>query len=212
MVKGELDYNMWLVAIVACVAVLGVASVIGDFQAYSSSANGITAYVISEPEPELKAIAKDVLREEPEELPEPLPEPAYVYIIPDVQSVKTGDEFIISVNVAGVSNLYAFHFDIAYDPEVLELVNNQAGAWFSSNGEDSAYCLPQKASPGLLENIVCTRLGNKDGLSGKGVLETLTFKAIKKGESPIALQNAKLSDPDSGMILLSTINGRVNVK
>jgi hypothetical protein len=207
MAKGEFDYSMRLVAVVAFVAVVGLISVMGGWQGRGLH-DSLTANVVSEAKEEVKI--SPIIN--PVEELENLPEPAYVYIMPDSQSVKNGADVMVGVNIAGVNNLYAFQFDISYDPAVLEFVQEQQGNWLTNNGKDSIYCIPQTASSGLITNLACTRLGIIDGLSSNGVLETLAFKAVSKGESAIVLQNLKLSDPNSVRITASNINGRIIVK
>ena len=134
-----------------------------------------------------------------------------VSISPASAEANQGDTVTLEVMISDVTGLLGYQFDINYDNAVLEFQKAQQGTFLNNGGTVNTFCVDYKASPGLVKNIVCARFGSL-GVDGSGLLETLTFKAIAKGESDITLANVKLADPNASLIALTTLNGKVVVK
>lgn len=214
MVRKSFDVGKWLVAIVACVAVVALAGILNKSNIFNNpgkDSNSFTGNIIKQTIMNSANTSIIEPRQAQFAIKQPKLQPAYVYIMPDYQSVKKGSEVVVNVNVAGVFDLYAFQFDIIYDSKVLELAQKKAGDWLSNDNQTRIYCLPGENYKGRIEDIACTRIGIKGGINGSGVLETLIFKTISKGESQIMLYDVKLLDFNSDKIYSSVINGRIKV-
>ncbi len=57
-----------------------------------------------------------------------------VMSIAPVTSVKAGEEFIASIQLANVQNLGGFQFTLDYDPQKITVVSEDEGAFLSSTG------------------------------------------------------------------------------
>src|ERR1022692_4738817 len=102
--------------------------------------------------------------------------------------------FNLPVSIADASDVYAFQFDLAFDPTILQLLSISEGSFLPSAG--STFFIP-----GAIDNIGGNAISNADtlvgdisGASGDGDLVDFTFQAISPGASPLALSNGILLD------------------
>src|SRR5215469_8962111 len=79
---------------------------------------------------------------------------------PAATSVALGNLVSLNVNVASVSDLYAFQFDIGFNPAVLSAAGITEGSLFSSVGVSF--------SPGFIDNVGGSITFIADSLSGPG--------------------------------------------
>ena len=108
-------------------------------------------------------------------------------------TVSPGATFNLPVSITGVSDLYAFQFDVSYDPLVVQLMSINEGPFLPSAGTTSFV-------PGIIDNVAGlatftadTIIGFGPGVSGSGVLATLQFNMLS-GSSALALSNVILLD------------------
>ena len=57
-----------------------------------------------------------------------------LFIDPSSLNVTVGQTFSLSVSISGVTDLYAFQFDIGYDPNVLSANTISEGAFLPTGG------------------------------------------------------------------------------
>ncbi len=132
-------------------------------------------------------------------------------IQPPSTSVAAGTTFAVDVNVANVSDLFAFQFDIGFNPSTLAGVSVTEGSFLPSGG--STFFLP-----GTIDNTLGTISFNADtligaipGVSGSGMLAILDFSALSAGTSAIDILNVSLLDSTLSPISSTTANGRATV-
>jgi len=119
--------------------------------------------------------------------------------------------FVFPVSIADVSDLYAFQFDLSFDPAILQLLSISEGLFLPSAGSTIFI-------PGSIDNIAGTAIGNADtlvgdipGASGDGVLVDFTFEAISVGSSSVDLANGILLDSLFNEIPFTMADGNVTV-
>jgi len=134
-----------------------------------------------------------------------------VSIQPSTDSVSLGNSFTLDVDIAGVTDLYDWQFDVDFNPAVLSVTGITEGSFLSGGG--TTFFLP-----GTIDNVggsitfnADTLLGPPPGVNGSGTLATLDFTAIGNGSSPITLANVILQDSNGDNIDFTTDNGTVNV-
>ena len=125
--------------------------------------------------------------------------------------VSPGDQITVPVEILGVTDLYAFQFDVSFNPSIISAVSITEGPFLPSAG-------PTFFIPGTIDNGVGvvsftadTLLGNIPGASGSGALAFLTLVADAPGTSPLSLSNAILLDSNLGDISFTTQDGQVIV-
>jgi hypothetical protein len=126
-------------------------------------------------------------------------------------TVSLGVDFNLPVTVSGASDLYAFQFDISFNPLVLQLQSIAEGSLLSSVG-------PTFFIPGTIDNIggtatftANTLIGLIPGAAGNGTIATLDFQPLANGVSTLALANVLLLDSNLNDISFSTTSGQVTV-
>jgi general secretion pathway protein D len=143
-----------------------------------------------------------------------VPIPALADPILSIQPAFTtvGRFFDVFVDISGVSDLYAFQFDISFDPAIL-----------SANGVNESDFLPGGGAtffiPGEINNTAGTinftadsLLGPVPGVSGNGTLAVISFQALALGTSLIDFSNVILSDSNLvDIAFFTTTPGSVTV-
>jgi len=126
-------------------------------------------------------------------------------------TVSSGQTFTVPVSITDVSDLFAFQFDLAFDPTILQLQSISEGSFLNSAGSTIF-------APGTIDNTAGTATTTADtltgtgpGASGGGTLADLTFQAIAPGTSTLTLSGAILLDSNLNDIPFTTSNGTVTV-
>ena len=126
-------------------------------------------------------------------------------------AVGTGSMFSLGIEITSADDLFAFQFDLAFDPTILSAVSVREGSLLPGAGATSFV-------PGLIDNVLgtvtitgSTLLGAIDGVSGEGVLALIELKALTVGITSITLSNLVLLDSTLTEITADTIAGSVTV-
>jgi general secretion pathway protein D len=130
--------------------------------------------------------------------------------LPFSPTVSVGGSTSVNVNVAGLTDLYAFQFDVVFNPAVLSALSITEGTLFSSVGVFF--------SSGTISNTAGTITFIGDSLSGPGpgvsldgTLAQIVFSALSPGSSSIGLSNVILLDSNLSDIPASVVSGSVDV-
>ena len=132
-------------------------------------------------------------------------------VIPSVGSTTgtIGTTVSVPIDIAGVTDLFAWQFDIRFDPSILAATSIGEGSFLLGAG--STFFVP-----GLIDNVAGlitfssnSLLGMGGGRTGDGLLATLSFQAIGAGTTSIALQNLTLLDSQFNEILYISRDGAV---
>jgi hypothetical protein len=133
-----------------------------------------------------------------------------VSIQPSVSIPGVGETFDVLVEISSVSDLYAFQFDISFDPAILSAIDVTEGSFLPGGGFTFFI-------PGSIDNIAGSISSTADilltavaGVSGSGTLADLQFQALTVGTSPIGLSNVILLDSTLSDISFSTNGGTVS--
>jgi len=136
---------------------------------------------------------------------------ATISVDPTTQTTSTGTVVTVDVDIANVSNLYGYQFDLTFNPSILRAVSSTEGPFLSSGG--STFFIP-----GTNDNVGGTVSATDDtlltainGVSGSGELAAFTFDAIGAGTSAIGIQNETLLDSNLNVIADTTTGGSVTV-
>jgi hypothetical protein len=134
---------------------------------------------------------------------------ASVQTVPPVANV--GDTVAVNVNITDVSDLYAFGFDLVFDPSVLAAQSATEGAFLPGGG--ATFFLP-----GFIDNVGGSVTFNADsligaipGVSGSGTLVTFDFLAIGSGISILDLENTTFLDSSLSDLPVTLEGGTVTV-
>ncbi|MXV75153.1 T9SS type A sorting domain-containing protein, partial [Candidatus Poribacteria bacterium] len=108
-------------------------------------------------------------------------------------AIHIGDTFTVQLNAENISDLAGWQFDIVFDPTVLEAVEINEGD-FLKTGDGTTFF--QKGTidntTGKITKLSSARL-SEDGVSGKGTLLSVTFRAKTTGQTQLKLDNFQLA-------------------
>jgi len=131
---------------------------------------------------------------------------------PVATTPSDGGTFTVDVNVSGVTDLYGYQLDLAFNPGVLSAVSVAEGPFLASGGNPTTFL------PGTIDNVGGTVALNADaingpvsGVSGSGELLAFTFDAIGTGTSSLAIQNEILNDSGFNIIPDKPVGSMVTV-
>jgi len=117
-----------------------------------------------------------------------------ISIVGPASSPTVGDTFAVDVDVIGITDLYAFQFDITFNPVLLSAVSVTEGAFLPSGGTTFFV-------PGTIDNVggtvaatADTLIGSIPGVSGDGTLAMFDFTALAPGTSALSFANEILLD------------------
>ncbi len=144
---------------------------------------------------------------------EPPAEQGTVMVLPANQTIESLEQTTITINIANVSNLYGFEFDIRYNESILDYVGWQRNDFMDQSGDqNNPHWTNPTVSDGSLDNFAATRLNPDPALSGSGALLNITFRGQSTGVSTIEIENLKLSNPAGNDIASNVQGGKIEVK
>ena len=110
---------------------------------------------------------------------------------PSAISVAEGGTFTVDVHVSGAQNVHSVPLTVAYDQHGLQLLNVSNGN-FLSQGEQVVALVHREDTHHSAVQITATRPADAAGVSGQGVVTTLTFQAKVAGRFPVKITKAAI--------------------
>jgi hypothetical protein len=137
-----------------------------------------------------------------------------VSIMPFETDAAYGDEISISVRVDSVIDLYAYGFEIDYDPAVLDFISTEESTFLKANGSSTAF--NSSLENGIEGTLVVgnVRLLNPPlGVDGSGELFNIKFEVIGDGGdySDISFVGDNFLSDSIGSIPVKFSGGSVSV-
>lgn len=134
-----------------------------------------------------------------------------VSVNPSATTVNSGDSFSLDIGVSNVTDLFAYQFELSFDPALIAATSLSEGTFLPGGGFTFFI-------PGAIDNA----LGNvgltadtlffaPTGVTGSGSLANLTFNALAGGTSSVSLSNVILLDSFGSVITSNILNGSVDV-
>ena len=127
-------------------------------------------------------------------------------------SVDVGNLFNAKVLVTGVSDLYAFEFDLAFTPTLVFALAVTEGDFFSRAGPSVFFAGAVDNAAGTFSFNAGSLLAAVSGASGDGVLAAFSFRADTAGLASFSLSNLTLLDSGLQSIASSTQGATVIVR
>ena len=133
-------------------------------------------------------------------------------VAPTLPNANVGTLVSAPVSMSNVSDLYAWQFDLSFDPIILQLTSIQEGPLLGSGGGPTVFI------PGAIDNTAGTAVFTLDtlvgpvpGVSTNGIAVFFNFDPINTGTSPLDLSNVVLLDSSLNDIPFTVTNGSVDV-
>ena len=109
-----------------------------------------------------------------------------IMLVPSAKAVGMDEEFTLDVRVEA-TDLFGVSFELQYDVSLLEVMDVSQGDFL---GNDIVFF--EMAGGGNL-SIAASRKAGTEGVSGSGILATITFKGIRKGTADVTFHRDTLS-------------------
>ena len=129
-----------------------------------------------------------------------------VCVSPPTVIEKVGQTFTININVSSVIDLYAWQFNLTWNPALLHCVSVTQGSFFLNSSGKTLF----GNDSGTGYNFVhCTLYETLSGVTGNGILATVKFYVESEGECGLDLNDTELANSSEQLIAnVNVINGR----
>ena len=125
-------------------------------------------------------------------------------------SYSVGDNVCVNFTVSNVTDLYAFQFDVSFNPAILSTQSVAEAGYFLSNGVSF--------SPGTIDNTAGSILfiadalsGNSPSVNGSTTLVSVTFAALRSGTTTVVPRNVVLLNSQLSDISTSAVGTSIQV-
>jgi len=115
------------------------------------------------------------------------------------ESVQVGEEFEIRVDINSGTDITNAPFYLRYEPQSVSFIKAFEGSFMKQDGKNTSF-MTFNDEKGARIIVGSSRLGDSKGVSGSGTVMTVVFKAAKKGETRLSLENVKITEPGGKLI------------
>ena len=137
---------------------------------------------------------------------------AVVSIQPTSTTISSGDTATVDVDISGVSDLYAYQFDVLFGAATVSATSETEGSFLLGGGTTFFV-------PGTFDNVggsitasADTLIGAISGVDGSGTLVVLEFTGLAPGTTSIDLANVTLLDSNFNSIDFTTEDASLTVQ
>ena len=120
-----------------------------------------------------------------------------------------GTPLALNVLIAGVTDLFAYQFSLAFNPLVLQVSGATEGAFLPTAGATIFGGGTVNNTLGTLTLAFGTLTGPVPGATGNGVLANLSFNVISAGSSALAFSDVLLLDSNLVTLPVQANNGLI---
>jgi len=146
----------------------------------------------------------------PQNRPTPAGTGTFLFDPPTLSQTK-GSTFTVNVMLSGGQNVYSVPVELNYDPNQVQVVNVSNGGFLSQDGQAVALVHRDDPITGKLQ-VTATRPPGAGGVSGQGVVVTLTFMAKGSGQSALTITRGGARDPAMQPIAMSGAQAAINIQ
>ena len=132
-------------------------------------------------------------------------------LIPNNNEVIENKNFVINVVAEDLQDLYAWQFDLKFNPLILKANKIEEGSFLSNQGHTFFLSGDIDNNNGRVTGTIASLLGNQAGVTGIGVLAQLSFTSLSLGMSNLELENYLLVNSNISEINVNSINSSVSV-
>lgn len=132
-----------------------------------------------------------------------------ISVQPSTLSVTTGQIFSLDIDVNTIADLYAWQFDVNFDPLVLSALSVNEGAFLAQGGPTFFIQGAIDNTGGAITSNADTLEGAIPGVTGGGHLASIQFQALASGSTTIVPSNLDLLDSNLNLIDEGTADGTV---
>jgi general secretion pathway protein D len=132
------------------------------------------------------------------------------FLPPQVETNPQGG-ITISLIIENATDVASAPLQVSFDPKVLRLNDAGRGDFFSSDGQVPLFTKNIQNDAGAAA-MNLNRLPNTAGVSGSGVLTTLSFQALAKGSTTVTVPGLTVRNSQGQVVFSGSPQMTVNVK
>ena len=148
---------------------------------------------------------------------DPISGPQIVAMPQNVESLAVGDTFTYSIEIKNVEDLAAYSIDVAFNPNVLEVVEITEGDFLEGGGLDAFFYDNSGGTINLAQtridrtydattgDPVLASLAKGGGVDGGGTLVTIEFMLKEFAEEALGVHNVQLSNSEGARVSYSVL-------
>lgn len=136
-----------------------------------------------------------------------------VNVVPIILQISPGEEYTVDITISSENQVvYGSQYDLIFDSAKVEAKSQVQRTFLNHDGANSLVTVNTLDNHAGKISYAETRMGTSEGVTGSGVLASVTFKAISNSEESInfVLQNVVLADNAAQEIKDVVVNGNVN--
>lgn len=121
-------------------------------------------------------------------------DPTYLSLDPEATDVQTGQEYVVTIQVDNVSDLWMASMEIMYDPEKVYIMGTKAGspvAIGSFLSSDASITVLNRVEDDRLI-YMASRLAPAEPVSGSGTVGTFRIYPLAPGTTTLSFYSAKM--------------------
>jgi general secretion pathway protein D len=119
------------------------------------------------------------------------PSPVRLSLAPGTPSATIGEIFTVQLRAETERPVAHVPLTVRFDGALLEVVRVTGGDFLGGDGE--TVVLADHSQPGRIV-LGASRLGQRGGVAGDGVVAEIQFRALNAGEATLSLENARVRD------------------
>ncbi len=121
-----------------------------------------------------------------------------------------GSSVALDVVVAGITDLYAYQFTLAFNPAVLQISSVTEGSFLASGGGSTFFDGGSfNNTLGSVSFVFDTLVGATAGVNGSGMLARMTFNVVGQGTSTLNFSDALFLDASLATVPVLLQNGSI---
>lgn len=137
--------------------------------------------------------------------------PATLWVSPETKNASITDNIRVDVKINTTEGVFAGEFKLYFDNSILNAEAVIEGGFLKQGGADT-FVGTNSTNNNIGEVYFgATRFNTQEGISGEGVLATITFSATGIGASQLNLQEVQITDPQLQIIAVSVSGGTIEV-
>ncbi|HEY0308955.1 MAG TPA: cohesin domain-containing protein [Acidobacteriaceae bacterium] len=136
--------------------------------------------------------------------------PLALNVMPPESTQTVGSTFQMAVMAGNARDVFSVPMQVQFNPAVLQLVNVDSGEMLGRDGQ--AVALVHRDDGAGLVTITASRPPNVAGVSGQGVICTMTFRATASGDAKVTLVKVGAKNSAQGNIPAIGSQSTVHVK
>ena len=136
---------------------------------------------------------------------------AALHIEPPTLTANLGENFSVQIAVSGGQDIYSAPMQISYDPKSLQVISISNGDLLSRDGQAVALVHREDVDAGVIQ-VNATRPPGAGGVTGSGVLYTITFQGKQKATSTLNIVRPMARNGQMQPMPLAPASAVINIK